>query len=143
MAIAGMAQPSAILLSHESLRASYPASYACPAADPGLVNVANSLALSSAATFSVTLNGTNPASYSQAAAGGPIDLGNSTLRLVLGYAPAAGDSFTLLTTSGSSPIGGTFAGLAEGAVFTQGGHQFQITYQGGPNGNSVVLTCVA
>jgi hypothetical protein len=113
------------------------------APDPGLVTIASSLALSGAATFSVTLNGTDPASYSQVAAGGPIDLGGSTLNLALGYTPAVGDSFTLLTTSDPSPISGTFAGLAEGAVFAQGGNLFQITYQGGPNGNSVVLTCVA
>jgi hypothetical protein len=113
------------------------------APDPGLVTIAGSLTLSGAATFSVTLNGTDPASYSQVAAGGPIALGGSTLNLVLGYTPAVGDSFTILTTSDPSPINGTFAGLAEGAVFAQGSNLFQITYQGGPNGNSVVLTCVA
>jgi hypothetical protein len=45
--------------------------------------------------------------------------------------------------SDTSPLSGTFAGLAEGAVFAQDSNLFQITYQGGPNGNSVVLTCVA
>jgi hypothetical protein len=112
------------------------------APDPGLVTIAGSLALSGAATFSVTLNGNDPASYSHVAAGGPIGLGGSTLSLVLGYTPVVGDSFTILTTSDPSPISGTFAGLAEGAVFAEGGNQFQVTYQGGPSGNSVGLTCV-
>jgi hypothetical protein len=40
----------------------------------------------------------------------------------------------------AGPITGTFAGLDEGAVFAQDGLLFQITYQGGPNGDSVVLT---
>jgi hypothetical protein len=76
-------------------------------------------------------------------AGGPLDLGGSTLTLALGFTPQVGDSFTLLTTSDGSPIIGTFAGLDEGATFMQGGLTFQITYQAGPGGNSVVLTCVA
>jgi hypothetical protein len=54
--------------------------------------------------------------------------------------PAAGDSFTLLSSDDSSPITGTFAGLDEGAVFSQNRLTFQITYQGGPQGNRVVLT---
>jgi hypothetical protein len=108
----------------------------------GILTVGGAVTFDLLTTFSVTLNGTDPASYSQVAAGGPIDLGGSTLSLVLGYTPAVGDSFTLLTTSDPSPITGTFSGLAEGAVFAQGGNLFQITYQGGPNGNSVVLTCL-
>jgi hypothetical protein len=106
---------------------------------PGLLAIAGSLAFSGAATFNATLNGDDPASYSQVAAG-PINLGGSTLSLTLGYTPQVGDSFTLLTTSDGSPINGTFAGLGEGATFMQGGLTFQITYQGGPGGNSVVLT---
>jgi hypothetical protein len=109
----------------------------------GTLTVGGAVAFDLLTTFSVTLNGSDPASYSQVAAGGPIDVGGSTLNLVLGYTPAVGDSFTILTTSDPSPINGTFAGLAEGAVFAQGSNLFQITYQGGPNGNGVVLTCVA
>jgi hypothetical protein len=54
-----------------------------------------------------------------------------------------GAEFTLLATADPGGIGGTFAGLPEGAVFTQGGYQFQITYQGGSAANSVVLTRLA
>jgi hypothetical protein len=63
--------------------------------------------------------------------------------LALGFTPQVGDSFTLVTTTDSGGITGTFAGLAEGATFTQGGFTLQITYQGGPNGTSVVITRVA
>jgi hypothetical protein len=113
------------------------------APDPGLVNIGGRLALSSAATFSATLNGSDPASYSQVVAGGPIDLGGSTLSLTLGYTPQVGDSFVLLTSYDPAGVTGTFAGLDEGAVFDQEGITFQITYQVGAAGTSVVLTRVA
>jgi hypothetical protein len=53
-----------------------------------------------------------------------------------------GSSFTLITST-DGPISGTFAGLPEGATFTQDGLMFQITYQGGTDGDSVVLTRLA
>ncbi len=34
-------------------------------------------------------------------------------------------------------------GLDEGTIFTQGGCQFQITYQGGTGGDGLVLTRVS
>jgi hypothetical protein len=103
--------------------------------------VAGGVVLSDSATFSATLNGTEPDSYSYVTASGPIDLGGSTLSLSLGFMPELGGSFELIT-SDAGPILGTFAGLDEGAVFEQDGLLFQITYQGGPDGNSVVLTRV-
>jgi hypothetical protein len=112
------------------------------APSPGMLSINGSLTLFTSSTFSVTLNGTDPASYSQVSASGPIDLGSSTLALTLGFTPEVGDSFTLLA-SAFGPITGTFAGLDEGATFTQDGILFQITYQGGPDGNSVVLTRVS
>ena len=55
----------------------------------------------------------------------------------------SGNSFEIVTNTSSSPITGTFNGLAEGAVFSEDGYQFQITYQGGTGGDSVVVTRVA
>ena len=111
------------------------------AVSPGALTVAGGMVLSDSATFSATLNGTDADCYSHVTASGPVDLGGSTLNLTLGFTPELGDAFTLVT-SDAGPITGTFAGLAEGATFTQDGMLFQITYQGGPNGNSVVLTRV-
>jgi hypothetical protein len=113
------------------------------APDTGLVSAGGGLALSSGVAFLATLNGTGAGDYSQIEAAGPVDLGGSTLLLQLGFAPAVGDSFTLLTGDGPGGITGTFAGLDEGATFSQCGLTFQITYQGGPAGNSVVLTRIA
>jgi hypothetical protein len=61
--------------------------------------------------------------------------------LVVGFEPKVGTSFEILTSQ-AGPITGTFAGLDEGAIFGQGDYQFQITYQGGLAGRSVVLTRV-
>jgi hypothetical protein len=110
---------------------------------PGLVTVAGGVVLPGATTFTATLNGTDPGSYAQLAASGPINLGGSTLSLVLGFEPPLGSTFEILTNTGAGPITGTFNGLDEGAVFTQGGYQFQITYQGGTGGSSVVVTRLA
>jgi hypothetical protein len=109
------------------------------APSPGILSVAGSVTLFTSTTFSVTLNGTDPGSYSQVNASGPVILSGSTLDLTLGFAPQVGDAFTLLS-SASGPIIGTFAGLDEGATFMQDDMLFQITYQGGPDGHSVVLT---
>jgi hypothetical protein len=111
------------------------------APNPGTLTVTGGFVLTSSTTFSARLNGTDPSNYSQVMASGPINLGGGTLSLVLGFQTPVGSTYTLLTTS-SGPIQGTFAGLPEAAIFTQGGSTFQITYQGGPGGNSVVLTCL-
>jgi hypothetical protein len=110
--------------------------------NPGVFSITGSMALASSTTFSALLNGTDPGSYSQVTASGSIDLASSTLALTLGFTPELGDSFTLIS-SAFGPITGTFAGLDEGATFMQSGILFQITYEGGPDGNSVVLTRLA
>jgi hypothetical protein len=57
--------------------------------------------------------------------------------------PAVGDGLALLSTDDDSPVTGTLAGPDEGAVFSQDGLTFRITYHGGLRGNSVVLTRLA
>jgi hypothetical protein len=110
---------------------------------PGVVTLAGGIALTGATTLSVTLNSTDPASYSQLAASGPINLGGSTLNLAFGFTPPVGSSFEVVMNSSTGLITGTFNGLDEGAVSTQGGYQFQITYLADTGGNSVLLTRVA
>lgn len=63
------------------------------------------------------------------------------LTLTLGYTPAINDAFTIIQNDGGDAISGIFAGLNEGAIFTQAGQQFQISYLGG-TGNDVLLTVV-
>ena len=110
----------------------------------GVLSVSGAVTFQPSATFSILVNGTEAGTdYSQLQAGGPIDLGQSTLNLQFGFVPPVGSRFEILTNTGAAPITSTFAGLAEGAVFTQGGYEFQITYQGGTGGDSTVLTRVA
>ena len=82
--------------------------------------------------------------YDQAAVTGTVSLAGANLDLALinGFDPDTGDSFTILANDGTDAIGGTFAGLAQGATFLAGDQRFQISYTGG-DGNDVVLTAIA
>lgn len=101
------------------------------------------LALSSPATFKVNLvnssNGNTP-STGYVIADGNVSLGNSTLQLTT-QATITVPQMLIANTS-ANPTNGTFAGLPEGAIFTQAGQYFRITYSGG-TGNDVVVTPVA
>jgi hypothetical protein len=67
--------------------------------------------------------------------------GNATLggnlNVTLGFAPAVGNTFTVLQASGT--VTGTFAGKANGSTFSVGGTTFTINY----GANNVVLTVTA
>jgi hypothetical protein len=109
--------------------------------NPGTLTVDGAVVFNSATTLSIQLSGTDAGTgYSQLAAGGPIYLGGSTLSLNIGFAPPVGATFEILTNTGSVLINGTFNGLDEGSVLSQGGYQFQISYHAGMGGNSLVLT---
>jgi hypothetical protein len=113
-------------------------------ASPGVLSVNGALTLNLYTTVSILLNGAAAGTgYSQLQAGGPIDLGQSTLSLQFGFVPPVGSSFEIVTNTGAAPISGTINDLDEGAIFSQGGYQFQITYQGGTGGDSVVVTRLA
>jgi autotransporter-associated beta strand protein len=97
----------------------------------------------STSSFNVTLDGTTPGSqYDQLAAEGTISLAGSTLNITLGFTPSIGTIFTIIHNSSGKPISGTFAGLADGATFTEDGMTFQISYKGG-GGNDVTLARTA
>jgi hypothetical protein len=111
---------------------------------PGVLSIAGPATLFSSTTLRAVCNGLTPGSgYAQLQASGPITLGDATLNLVLGFVPPVGSSFEIITNASSAPINGTFAGLSEGSVFSVANYQFQITYQGGTGGDSIVLTRVA
>ncbi len=111
-----------------------------PGNSPGIINTGNLSFSSSGATYSVELNGTTVGTqYDQTNVTGTVTLNGATLSISLGYAPAVGDSYTLINNDGSDAISGTFNGLAEGSTITIGAAVFQISYVGG-TGNDVVLT---
>ena len=92
-----------------------------PGASAGILNTGN-VTLAAGAAFAAELGGLNPGAggYDQLKATGTVALGGSTLDLSLigGYRPANGTTYTIIDNDGGDAIGGTFAGLAEGAVFT-------------------------
>jgi autotransporter-associated beta strand protein len=53
----------------------------------------------------------------------------------------AGTSFTVISNTANTPISGTFANLADGAILTVGNIKLQASYEGG-DGNDLTLTVV-
>jgi hypothetical protein len=75
--------------------------------------------------------------FGQLDASGAVDLGGATL--VIGGSSNTGDSFLILNKTSAGPVTGIFAGLPEGALFSNGSRIYKITYMGG-DGNDVVVT---
>lgn len=112
-----------------------------PGASPGMLNSSN-LTLGATAILRVDLNGTTAGvGYDQLSVTGSVNLGGCTLDLITGFTPAVGDTFTIINNDLADPIVGTVNGLVSGAIFTNSGMVFQISYVGG-SGNDLVLTCV-
>ncbi len=85
-------------------------------------------------------NGTGHYSQTQVAAG--INLTGATLNVTLGpdFTASVPTSFTIIDNTGSLAVAGTFDGLAQGSTIEVSGTTFQINYDGGSAGKSVVLT---
>jgi hypothetical protein len=52
-----------------------------------------------------------------------------------------GTVLTVISNTAATPISGTFANLADGAILTANGNNFQASYEGG-DGNDLTLTVV-
>ncbi|MGH8093109.1 MAG: hypothetical protein ACREIF_06520 [Chthoniobacterales bacterium] len=52
-----------------------------------------------------------------------------------------GTVYTLISNTAATPISGTFSNLADGAILTVNGNNFQASYEGG-DGNDLTLTVV-
>ena len=63
------------------------------------------------------------------------------LKFSNGYAPAIGESVTIVDNDGTDAVWGNFSGLIEGGTYIESRKAYQITYQGG-DGNDIVLTRV-
>ncbi len=110
----------------------------------GTITSTGGMTLDASSGLVLSLDGNTPGNgvgnYGQVSTGGDVALNGATLSLSLGsdYAPAAGDTLTLINNGGSNPVTGTFAGLPEGSLLTVGGSTFRISYAGG-DGNDVTL----
>jgi hypothetical protein len=116
---------------------------------PGVLTVQNG-SLDAEGTLEFDLDGAAPGApggYGQllfsAGDAGSITLGaDSKLQLDLGFDPTSGEQFELIDVENpGTSISGTFNGLAEGSIFTDGGRKFEISYKGG-TGNDLVVTTV-
>ncbi len=108
-----------------------------PGASAGTLTAGN-VALTNGVTFIAELNGTTPGiGYDQLFANGTVTLGGS-LALSNNFNPPSGTVFTIINNDGFEPVNGTFAGLPEGTIFTNGS-LMRISYVGG-TGNGVTLT---
>ena len=112
--------------------------------DAGSLNLGQDTS-SNDSTYSVVLDGSSPGtgadSYSQTQVAGSIALNDTTLNVTIGpeFTPSVPASFTIIDNTGTSPVIGTFNALPQGAMVVVSGVTFTISYDGGANGNSVVL----
>ena len=101
---------------------------------PGILNC-GSVNFLAGSSFHTRLNGTAIGNgYSQLNVVGSVDVSGSSLNVDLGFTPAVGDAFVILTSS--TNLTGTFNGLPNGAVFLVNNSLFRIDY----SSQSVVLT---
>jgi len=106
----------------------------------GLLNFGSG-SLTLAATSTVSMNGTSKSAFDKVLASGA-SLAGAALALDLSSVSLnPGDSITLIDNVSGLAITGTFAGLAQGALFTADGNTMQISYLGG-DGNDVTVTKV-
>ena len=112
-----------------------------PGVSPGMLTVNGNYLQAGAGALNIEIGGLSAgAQFDQLSVGGAINLaGALNTSMIGGFVPAVGDAFRILDQTGGGTVGGTFAGLPEGATFfADSVSRFHITYVGG-TGNDVVL----
>jgi autotransporter-associated beta strand protein len=114
-----------------------------PGASPGRLTVEGDLTLEAGSYFEVELNGlTAGTEYDQLVlgGGGELVLHDATLLVSIGFTPAIGVSFGIVTgLTGFDPaVNGIFGGLPDGQVFTSGSTELRIDY----DPDTITLTVV-
>jgi hypothetical protein len=108
---------------------------------PGVLTINGNVDLSG--PLNAVLTGINAGTqFSQLAVNGNLTL-SGPLNLSNKFGATVGSQFTIINNTGTAPITGTFAGLSEGSTISSGGQNFTISFMGGPNHNSVVLTAAS
>lgn len=99
---------------------------------PGKLAITGSYTQQSEGTLNISLGGTAAGTFGELATTNGVSLtGTLSLKLINGFVPAVGDTFTILT---GSAVSGTFT-TVKGESINSGEH-FEVNY----NGNSVTLT---
>jgi autotransporter-associated beta strand protein len=115
-----------------------------PGHSPGVLH-ADAADLAQGGSLVVQVNGAAPGTgYDQLDLTHGLTLGaDAQLVVTRGFDPARDATFTIVNVAPGQAIGGTFAGLPEGATLTVDRQTFTITYRGGPAQNSIVLTATS
>lgn len=93
------------------------------------------VSLAAGAKVAVDFNGTTAGTgYDQIQVTGSANITDAVLSVTTGFAAAADDKFTIITTT--SGVFGTFVGYPDGSTFTAGGQNFTINY----TATEVILT---
>lgn len=110
-----------------------------PGASIGILVCSNYSTFTPANRLEIEINGATPGSgHDQLHVFGNVLLMGGTLQVTMNTGGAVGTEYVIIQNDGSDPVTGSFTGLPEGAMLTNNGAVFQITYQGG-DGNDVVL----
>ena len=113
--------------------------HVAPGASTGILVCSNYSTFTPENLLEIEINGPTPGSrYDQLQVLGNILLIGGTLQLTVNTTGEAGNEYVIIRNDGPNPVTGSFTGLPEGAMFSNNGAVFQITYQGG-DGNDVVL----
>ena len=110
-----------------------------PGTSPGTLTTND---LTTSGVYQVELNGPAAGESDQLKVNGTVDLTGAVLNLSLGYAPAVGQTFTIIDNNQADAVEDTFANLPDGGTTVVNGVTFGIDYQGG-DGNDVVLTVLS
>jgi hypothetical protein len=103
-----------------------------------------SVAFNAGSYLFATLNGSLPGvSYDQLSVTGTVSIDPAAnLYTTLGFTPAKGQIFVLVSNDGTDPVVGTFSGLPQDATFNLGPYPFQISYIG-KSGNDITVTSLS
>jgi autotransporter-associated beta strand protein len=112
------------------------------ATKPGTLTINSALTFNSRSTYKCVLDRSTLIAGKVSALGVTINSGASFTFVDIGTGTlTVGTVFTVINNTSASPIAGTFSNLANGAVFTSNGNNFQASYTGG-TGNDLTLTVV-
>jgi autotransporter-associated beta strand protein len=114
------------------------------AKQPVTLSLANTLTFDSDATYTCALQASKKKSANDEVVANGVTLASGAqLNLVAKVQGKlkAGTGFTVISNTASTPISGTFANLADGAVIAVGNTKLQASYEGG-DGNDLALTVV-
>jgi autotransporter-associated beta strand protein len=106
--------------------------------------IGKSLTFQASATYTCTLQATKKKSANDKVVANGVTINSGVQFNLVAKVQGklkAGTTFTVISNTASTPISGTFANLADGAVLTVGNTKLQASYEGG-DGNDLTLTVV-